>query len=66
MQKKFFLISPVIALIFAVAPMSSFAGMGADESFNIYGWQNWSYEWVGIDNETNVAYNFGINGASGF
>ncbi len=50
MQKKFFLISPVIALIFAVAPMSSFAGMGADESFNIYGWQNWSYEWVENDN----------------
>ena len=67
MKKQFFLISPVVALIFAVAPMSSFAGMGADETFNIYGWQNWSYEWVendtadrDVDRLSNNAANIGF------
>lgn len=49
MKKKFFLLSPVVALVFAAASTSSFAGMGADEVFNIYGWQNWSYEYIEAD-----------------
>ena len=53
MKKKFFLLSPIAAVVLAVAPISAIAGMGADETFNIYGWQNWSYEWVDVDNTVN-------------
>ena len=47
MSKK--LVSSAFALALVAAPLSASAGMGADETFNIYGWQNWSYEFVDID-----------------
>ena len=48
MNKK--LVSSAFALALATAPLSAFAGMGADENFNIYGWQNWSYEFTDVSN----------------
>ena len=47
MSKK--LVSSVFALALAATPLSAFAGMGADENFTIYGWQNWSYEFIDAD-----------------
>ncbi len=44
MSKK--LVSSAFALALVAAPLSASAGMGADETFNIYGWQNWSYEFI--------------------
>ncbi len=39
-----------LALVLTAAPLSAIAGMGAEENINIYGWQNWSYEFVDADN----------------
>ena len=39
-----------LALALAAGPLSAVAGMGADENINIYGWQNWSYEFVDVEN----------------
>ncbi len=47
MSKK--LVSSVFALALVTAPLSASAGMGADEVFNLYGWQNWSYEFIDAD-----------------
>ena len=47
MSKK--LVSSAFALALVAAPLSASAGMGADETFNIYGWQNWSYEFIDAD-----------------
>ena len=38
-----------LALMLTTAPLSAIAGMGAEENINIYGWQNWSYEWIDAD-----------------
>ena len=38
-----------LALALAAGPLSAIAGMGADENINIYGWQNWSYEFVDVE-----------------
>ena len=65
MNKK--LVSSAFALALATAPLSAFAGMGADENFNIYGWQNWSYEFIDVsdggkefDRLSNNAANIGF------
>ena len=43
------LINSAFALALMTAPLSAVAGMGADENINIYGWQNWSYEFIDAD-----------------
>ena len=64
MSKK--LVSSAFALALVAAPLSASAGMGADETFNIYGWQNWSYEFIDADGGkdydrlTNNAANIGF------
>ncbi len=47
MSKK--LMHLALALVLTAAPLSAIAGMGAEENINIYGWQNWSYEFVDAD-----------------
>ena len=47
MSKK--LMHSALALVLTAAPLSAIAGMGAEENINIYGWQNWSYEFVDAD-----------------
>ena len=47
MSKK--LMRLALALMLTAAPLSAIAGMGAEENINIYGWQNWSYEWIDAD-----------------
>ena len=37
-----------------MTPLASIAGMGAEENINIYGWQNWSYEFVDADEGKDV------------
>ena len=63
MSKK--LIHSAFALALMTAPLSAVAGMGADENINIYGWQNWSYEFVDngdrdYDRLSNNAANIGF------
>ena len=48
MSKKL-LLSSALGLAVAMTPLASIAGMGAEENINIYGWQNWSYEFVDAD-----------------
>ena len=48
MSKKIML-SLVLGIAVAMIPLASIAGMGAEENINIYGWQNWSYEFVDAD-----------------
>ena len=48
MNKRFMHLA--LALMLAT-PLSAIAGMGADENINIYGWQNWSYEFVDADGD---------------
>ena len=50
MSKKL-LISSALGLVVAMTPLASIAGMGAEENINIYGWQNWSYEFVDADGD---------------
>ena len=40
------LLHSALAVMLTATPLSAFAGMGADENINIYGWQNWSYEYI--------------------
>ncbi len=40
------LLHSALAVMLTATPLSAFAGMGADENINIYGWQNWSYEFI--------------------
>ena len=40
------MLSSALGLAVAMTPLASIAGMGAEENINIYGWQNWSYEFV--------------------
>ena len=47
MSKK--LMHSALALMLTAAPLSAIAGMGAEENINIYGWQNWSYEFIDAD-----------------
>ena len=47
MSKK--LLHSALAVMLTAMPLSAFAGMGADENINIYGWQNWSYEFIDFD-----------------
>ncbi len=47
MSKK--LMRLALALMLTAAPLSAIAGMGAEENINIYGWQNWSYEFIDAD-----------------
>ena len=51
MNKRFMHLA--LALMLAT-PLSAIAGMGADENINIYGWQNWSYEFVDADKGNDV------------
>ena len=53
MSKKL-LISSALGLAVAMTPLASIAGMGAEENINIYGWQNWSYEFVDADEGRDV------------
>ncbi len=43
------LLHSALAVMLTATPLSAFAGMGADENINIYGWQNWSYEFIDFD-----------------
>ncbi len=52
MSKK--LMHLALALVLTAAPLSAIAGMGAEENINIYGWQNWSYEFVDADEGSEV------------
>ena len=45
------LLHSALAVMLTATPLSAFAGMGADENINIYGWQNWSYEFIDYDKE---------------
>ena len=40
------MLSSALGLAVAMTPLASIAGMGAEENINIYGWQNWSYEFI--------------------
>ncbi len=41
----------VSALALATVAPPAVAGMGADESFDIYGWRGWSYEFIDYDKD---------------
>ena len=43
------LLHSALAVMLTATPLSAFAGMGADENFNIFGWQNWAYEYIDYD-----------------
>ncbi len=44
------LLISLVGLVMAVVPFTNASAAGHGETFNIYGWQNWSYEFV--DNDT--------------
>ena len=63
MSKK--LLHSALAVMLTATPLSALAGMGADENINIYGWQNWSYEFIDVpgreyDRMSNNAANIGF------
>ena len=53
-----------LALMLTAAPLSAIAGMGAEENINIYGWQNWSYEFVDADGDEGREYDRLSNNAA--
>ena len=63
MSKKL-LISSALGLAVAMTPLASIAGMGAEENINIYGWQNWSYEFVDADGDAGKDYDRLSNNAA--
>ena len=52
------LLFSALALLVASLPFSSMAGMGAEENINIYGWQNYSWEYVSVDNDNGGDYKY--------
>ena len=57
------LLFSALALLVASLPFSSMAGMGAEENINIYGWQNYSWEYVSAGRATGGDRDFDrING----